>query len=261
MDDEHKFDAKKFRDDLHEQIHGHIDENMRMRVRREANRPGIVPGLLLIVFGTVILLDHMGYLDANRLWRFWPVILIVVGAVKFFKECSRLAGGLLMMVGGLLLLNNLGLTRLSWNDIWPFMLIASGAILIWSRMEMPRIPHPTASGPNTVNEFALFGNVDRRVGTTSFQGGRASSIFGAIKLDFRTAEIEGEEAVLYLEAIFGGIELIVPERWNVQFEGQSIFGGYGDETRAPAVDAMGTATKKHLIVRGRSIFGGVVVKN
>lgn len=261
MDDEHKFDAKKFRDDLREQIHGHIDESIRMRVRREAKRPGIVPGLLLILFGSVILLDHMGYLDANRLWRFWPVLLILVGAVKFFRECNRVVGALLMIAGGVVLLNNLGITRLSWNDIWPLMLIAVGATLIWARIEVPKFSPPPASGPNTVNEFALFGNVERRVNSTSFKGGRASSIFGSIKLDFRSAEIEGEEAVLELEAVFGGIELIVPERWNVQFEGQSIFGGYGDETRAPMVDAMGTAPKKHLIVRGHSIFGGVVVKN
>jgi predicted membrane protein len=234
-----------------------MDELKTNRDRRQ----GLVPGVLMILFGCVILLDHMGYLDANRLWRFWPVILIIVGAVKFFRECNRVVGALMMIAGGVVLLNNLGFAHLSWADLWPFLLITAGATMIWSRMELPRFSPAPASGPNTVNEFALFGNVDRRIGTTSFQGGRASSIFGAIKLDFRTAEIEGEEAVLYLEAVFGGIELIVPDRWNVQFEGQSIFGGYGDETRAPVVDAMGNSPKKHLILRGRSVFGGVVVKN
>ena len=232
----------------------------RLRINRE-RRPRVLPGLLLILFGTVVLLDHMGFLEANRLWRFWPLILIVVGAVKFFRECNRVAGMLLMLAGGVLLLNNLGITRFSWNDIWPFALIAVGVTMIWSKFELPKFSPPSPAGPNSINEFALFGNVERRINTNSFRGGTVSAIFGGVKLDFRSADIEGEEAVLYIEAVFGGVEVIVPERWNVLFEGQSIFGGYGDETRPPVADAMGTAPKKHLTLRGKSVFGGVVVKN
>jgi predicted membrane protein len=84
---------------------------------------------------------------------------------------------------------------------------------------------------------------------------------GGIELDFRGAEIEGEEAVLSVEAIFGGIEITVPDHWHVIFEGENVFGGYSDETRAPAVDAMGTTPKKFLILRGRCVFGGISVKN
>ncbi len=87
------------------------------------------------------------------------------------------------------------------------------------------------------------------------------SVFGGVEVDFRTADIEGEEAIVYVEAIFGGIELKVPERWKVVFQGQSIFGGYSDETRPPLADALGTAPRKTLILRGKAVFGGINVKN
>jgi len=63
------------------------------------------------------------------------------------------------------------------------------------------------------------------------------------------------------QTIFGGVELVVPTNWTVVFQGESIFGGYSDETLAPAAGNLQGAPNKTLIVRGRSIFGGVSVKN
>jgi hypothetical protein len=82
-----------------------------------------------------------------------------------------------------------------------------------------------------------------------------------VELDFRSAEIEGEEATLFVEAVFGGIEITVPERWIVNFQVQSVFAGYSDETREPLPDAIGTVPRKTLVVRGRATFGGISVKN
>jgi len=64
-----------------------------------------------------------------------------------------------------------------------------------------------------------------------------------------------------VEAVFGGIEIVVPERWTVVYEGQSIFGGYTDETRPPLPDVPGAPPRKRLILRGRALFGGINVKN
>jgi predicted membrane protein len=225
----------------------------------------LLPGAVLVLAGTVVLLDHMGVISSDRLWRFWPALLIAVGAFKFFRECNRVSGAILMLLGGVLLLNNLGYTRLSWWDIWPIALIAAGVALMWSRFELPRIPRTASggpnSGPNSINEYAMFGGVERRISVSNFTGGTATATFGGIELDFRSADIEGEEAVLYIEAVFGGIEVTVPEPWTVIYEGQSIFGGYSDETRPPLPELPGASPRKRLILRGRAVFGGISVKN
>ena len=265
MNGDDKFDGRKYAEHLRDQIRQDIDERMwrgrsPRRMGRES-RPGIIPGLVLVCIGTVILLDHMGYIPADRLWRLWPVILIVAGVVKFFKERNHAVGAVLMVLGGLFLASTLGYVRLNWNDLWPLALIGVGVALIWSRFEVPRMQARQSGDPNMVNAYAMFGGVERRIGASNFVGGDVSAIFGGVELDFRSAEIEGEEAVLYVEAVFGGIEIVVPERWTVVYEGQSIFGGYTDETRPPLPDVPGAPPKKRLILRGRALFGGINVKN
>lgn len=224
-------------------------------------RTGLLPGAVLIVIGTVVLLDHMGYLSADRLWKFWPVLLIVWGAAKLIEACNRVFGAIVALLGVLLLLHNLGYTRLNWADLWPLVLIGVGLSLIWHKFELPKLPPVSSGGPNTINEFAMFGGVERRVTVSNFSGGTATAIFGGVELDFRSADIEGEEAVVLVDATFGGIEITVPDRWAVVYEGQSIFGGYSDETRPPLPDVPGTAPKKRLILRGRAVFGGITVQN
>ena len=263
MNGEDRFDGKKYAENLREQIRQDIDEGMSGRGKRRCDaRPGILPGLVLVSIGTVLLLDHMGYIEGNRLWRLWPAILIVSGTVQIFHRANRAVGAVLVVIGALLLGSNFGLYHLSWNDMWPVILIGAGVALIWSRFEVPRMP--TGAGGeanNVVNAYAMFGGVERRISATNVTGGTVSSIFGGVELDFRSAEIEGEEAVLYVEAVFGGIEIVVPDRWSVSYEGQSIFGGYSDETRPPLPEVAGGAPRKRLVLRGRAVFGGINVKN
>lgn len=276
MSTEDKFDADKFsenlRDKIHRNVHDRIHEQAQKQFRNArasavqvhlgGRSAGLWPGVILVIVGTVVLLDHMHILPAELLWRFWPALLVVFGAFKFFEPHSRLLGILAVVAGTMLLLNNLGVARFSWWDIWPIALICAGLLLIWSRFEVPKLPPLSSSaGPNAINEFALFGAVERRITVGNFTGGAASATFGGVELDFRSADIEGEQAVLYVDAIFGGIDVTVPDRWIVVYEGQSIFGGYSDETRPPLPDVPGAPPRKRLVLRGRAIFGGINVKN
>jgi predicted membrane protein len=264
VSDEDKFGGRNFKEDLRDQIRqnidNRIDQSMGGRIRRRRT-PGMWPGVFLVIFGTVILLDHMGVISSEEVRKYWPLLLIAVGAIRFAEACNRAFSVLLMLAGGLLLLGNLGYVRLSWSEVWPILLIGAGLALIWSRFEMPKLPPVSAGGPNTINEFAMFGGVERRVSMSNFTGGNASAMFGGVELDFRSADIEGEEAVVFVEAIFGGIEMVVPERWMVVYEGQSIFGGYSDETRPPLPEVPGAPPRKRLVLRGRAVFGGISVKN
>jgi predicted membrane protein len=275
MDDQYKDDFKRdFNDEIHRSIHENIRRNMRERMQRSSRPPGMAAGLILIAVGTLFLLGHMGLVDTGRLWKFWPLIIVLVGLVKFFKERSQVGGAITIVIGVLLQLNQLGYLRLSWGSVWPLILIAAGIAMIWSRFEVPKFPTPpadagiagmgTVSGTSsyeTLNEYALFGGIERRMHTNSFRGGSIVSVFGGVEVDFLSADIEGQEAVIYVEAIFGGIELRVPERWKVVFQGQSIFGGYSDETRPPLADTPGSTPRKTLILRGKAVFGGINVKN
>lgn len=265
MDEEHKFDGRKFADDLGERIHQQANAGVFSGNPRSGRWIGILPGLLLAALGTIFLLDHMGVLRAESLWKYWPLLIIAAGLIKLFNQRDRVLGIGFILVGLLLQLHALGRVGLSWEIIWPILLIFAGLIIIWKKFETPIIPGVQGSlssgGRDTVNEYAMFGGVERRVTVNNFRGGNVTAVFGGVELDFRSAEIEGEEATLLVEAVFGGIEITVPERWNVSFEVQSIFAGYSDETRPQLPDPAGAPTRKTLVIHGRAVFGGISVKN
>ena len=86
------------------------------------------------------------------------------------------------------------------------------------------------------------------------------ALFGGIEVDLRDADLAENEAVIYANATFGGIELRVPEAWFVVVRGQGVFGGYSDQTRYVApVDP--DKPKKTLIVLGTALCGGVEIRN
>ncbi|MGB2628714.1 MAG: DUF5668 domain-containing protein [Candidatus Acidiferrum sp.] len=266
MNGDDQFDKKKFGENLRNEIHQAINANLQTHNRGVRRSNGLIPGVILVVIGSIFLLDHMGIIHAESLWKFWPMAIVAVGVLKLTQPGEKGLGMGFVVIGALVQFHELSLLRFSWATVWPFILILAGLSLIWSRLEARKISgvRGTLSGAGsreTVNEYALFGGVERRVTVSNFRGGNVTAIFGGVELDFRGADIEGEEAVIYVEAVFGGIEIMVPERWNVAFEVQSVFAGYSDETRQPLPDAVRSSPQKTLMLHGRATFGGITVKN
>jgi predicted membrane protein len=254
-----------FEPELKERIENDIKNRMNRGASRIPNHAGLIPGLLMVLVGTIILLDHLGYIHAEEFWKFWPLLVVGLGIAKLFSPGSRVGGVILILVGTFLQMNKLGLTRLNWWDIWPIALIAVGISLMFERLNWRLWKSPTlpsGSGASDVlSEFAVFGNVERRINVNNFRGGSINSVFGSVEVDLRSAEIEGEEAVISVEALFSSVELTVPERWVVVCQAQSVFGSYGDETRPPIPDVLNNSTRKRLVLRGKAVFGAITVKN
>jgi predicted membrane protein len=111
-----------------------------------------------------------------------------------------------------------------------------------------------------LNETTVFGGINRRIDSQEFEGGHISAVFGGIELDLRKANTKKDEIIIEADAVFGGIELTVPEHWRVTVQGSGIFGGYDDQTH-PSPAASPDEKRPHLIMTGSAVFGGVSVKN
>jgi predicted membrane protein len=222
-------------------------------------------GGILIVVGTLILLDHFGIVNANAVWKYWPMLVIVIGLRKFFAHGQQAWGAFVIFLGVLLQLDALGVAHFQWVDIWPVLLIGAGIFMIWGSLEariyLPRWGNSGGDPRTTLNEHVIFGGVEKRVNSKNFKGGQVDAVFGGIEIDLRDAEMEGDEAVLVANALFGGIEIRVPDTWFVASEGQGIFGGFTDSTHFHGVTDPSTPHRKTLIVKGSSIFGGVEIRN
>jgi predicted membrane protein len=230
----------------------------------EASRAGLVWGALIVAAGVALLLDHMGFLVIGSLFRFWPMILIFFGVGHLLTPTNRAWGMILVVVGAIFLLNNLGVTHLRFADMWPVAIIAVGLILMWGALKPPVVVNSSGGdkiSPDMFNATAIFGGIERRIKSQAFRGGRATCIFGGAELDLRDANIDGDEATLEVNCIFGGAEIRVPDAWNVHSMSTPVLGGYSDKTHISAAPDPSGGKRKTLIVTGTVIFGGVEILN
>ena len=219
--------------------------------QREFN-PAVLNGIGLIVVGALLLLDQMNIINLD----FWALIFGVFGLLRMFQAQDangRLWGIFLFAIGVAIELEHLRYFHLSLERTWPIFVIAAGLILVWRAYQQP-----TESGgvlsPH-LNVFAVLGGGEYRIRAQNFRGGDLVALMGGFDVDLRDAEIEGNEAVITVNALMGGGVIRVPERWAVSMRVAAFMGGHSLKARE------GTQTTKTLIVKGVAIMGGIEVRN
>ncbi len=263
--------GKNLRDDIRDRIHDEIRDRRRelkeLRRRQKGDRhespihSAVIGGIVCLV-GLLLLLDHLNIISVDHLWRFWPLILIAVGGAHMADPARRQWGAIVFVVGSIFLLSSLNILRFDWAELWPLAIIVAGGMMIWNSLQAQRRRTDIPDSASTMNAYAIFSGLERRVTAKNFRFGRVSAVFGGAELDFNDADIEGDTGELELNAVFGGVELRVPENWNVEARNQTMFGGYSDKTRNSkrAADPA-NAGGKTLIISGTVMFSGVEVKN
>jgi hypothetical protein len=102
-------------------------------------------GLVLVVVGVAMLLEFQNIVDIGPLWRYWPVILIGVGALKFFQAFDRdeQGGGIVMvLIGSWLLISIQHYWDLSFHETWPAVFVAIGISLLWKALPPMKLDKP-----------------------------------------------------------------------------------------------------------------------
>jgi class 3 adenylate cyclase len=85
----------------------------------------------------------------------------------------------------------------------------------------------------------------------------AVAVMGGCDIDLRQAEIDGPEVVITAVAFWGGIQIIVPEGFDVELEGFSFMGGRDLKLRnVPRIPG-----SPRIRVRGFAIMGGISVES
>lgn len=219
--------------------------------------PQLVLGLLIVTAGVFMTLDTVGILDAEYYLRLWPAGLIAIGLAKLWQSRGRhsgtIGGIILTLIGTWLLLDNLRIVRVDLWDAWPLLLVLLGGSIVW-RSVTGRRPAP-ADTNSIVSAVAILGGVNRGNNSGTFRGGDLTAIMGGCEVDLRQAKINGE-AIVDVFAMWGGIEIKVPDDWTVIGRVTPLLGGFEDKTRPPQ-----GASEHRLVVRGFVLMGGIEVKN
>ena len=221
----------------------------------------VILGVSVIALGVLFLLDNLGYINFRLSLRYWPVLVVIWGAVKLVEANSpheRFTFGAITAIGLALTLNRLGVVDFNMRTMWPVILILVGGAVVYKavagRRDIGMVAKDGEGGDTVVDVTAILGGFERRVTTPTFRGGEVSAIMGGCSLDLRASSIDGE-AVLNVFAVMGGITVKCPPDWTVVLQGTPIMGGFDEKTIAPPNNA------KRLIIRGYAIMGGVEVRN
>jgi len=236
---------------------------LRFRRRHRSAAQGVVGGGIVVVVGLLLLLNNMHIIRVRELWDFWPLILVVFGLARIVESCNPAGyiwGGLVAAVGAVLFLDNLGFISFSFEFLWPLILIGFGLTMLMKALDRQRLRAAGGVDHSPSSTLAaVFSGLQRRMNSPDFRGLDILALFGGVEVDLRGSRIEVDQATIDVNAMFGGVKLMVPDTWNVTVKGFGMFGAFDDKTIPPRVDP--NVKTQQLVVTGVNIFGGTTVKN
>jgi Cell wall-active antibiotics response 4TMS YvqF/Domain of unknown function (DUF5668) len=252
-------------------------------MRANHHRPGLWPGFLLVSVGTGLLARELGLLPAHiKVLDFWPLVIVTVGISVLLR-----AGGLVSAVlalafigtGGVLLAGNLGFLASSVTRFWPVLVVLLGLWALIRREAEADDPDPLSplEGGSTLADGSSSGNAplqpngdaDRlhrryvaagaqlRIESQAWKGGELIVTAGGVELDLRQASLAPEGAVLAVRVLMGGVDIRVPDTWQVHCDVTPLLGGADDLTRS----TQGVGSAPRLRIVGNVTLGGVTVQN
>lgn len=231
--------------------------------------PRLIVGVAIALFGGVLALDRLNLVMADQVLRWWPAVIVAVGALIYGQSRhvgSGVNGIIVMLIGGWLLLNTLEILEVRfWEMFWPVVLICIGSVLVMQALRHRRREAAGIDADDSVTAFAVLSGVKRTSMATRFRGGELTCFMGGAHIDLRQATIPpGEEAVLDIFAVMGGCEIVVPPSWTVATPIVPVMGGIDDKRLAPlpgSGDALGGRPAPRLVLRGVLLMGAIEIKS
>ena len=219
-------------------------------------------GIALVIFG---LIWGLNALDITRINIFfdgwWTLFIIVPCFIGLFNEKEKTGNIIGLVIGIALLLCCLDL--LDFNIIWklsfPTILVIVGLSFIFKDSLNNKINkeiNKINKENNSDNEYcATFSSQNVYFDDEEFKGANLTSVFGGVKCDLRKAIIK-ENQVINCSAIFGGIDIYVPENVKVKIKSNSIFGGISNKRKDVSKDK----DEKIIYINAIIMFGGIDIK-
>ncbi len=219
----------------------------------------ILWGIVLVIIGVVFSLNALDITDVNVFFDgWWTLFIIIPCAIGLFTEHEKTGNIIGVAVGVFLLLccQNILSFSMLWKLLVPAIIIIVGLKMVFTGIFANKaneiIKKMKIEGKDLKSSCAVFSGCNIKYDGEVFEGAELTAVFGSIDCDLRSAIIQNDCA-LQLSAIFGGIDILVPDNVNVKVSSNCIFGGISNRT----------AVKKEaptIYVSGTCMFGGVEIK-
>ncbi len=206
-----------------------------------------------IVIGILLVIIAIGYLgNIFEVWNFtlffpgwWTLFIIIPSVVSMVSNGFKPVSSTFLIVGAMLLVKSLGILP-EWlaRSFIPLLILAIGFFIIFN-----------AKTANLSKFYiALFSGRTPNYNGKLFDGAICTALFGGIELKLDKAEIT-DGSTIYAAAIFGGIDISLPQGVNVETNCLPIFGGISESKLRVPNDGFPT-----IKINAVAIFGGIDVK-
>ena len=236
-------------------------------MRASHNPPGLWPGLILISVGAGLVAREFGLLPPQvGVLDFWPLCVVLIG-ISVLLRAGGVVSAILALAfigtGGVVLAGNLGFLTSSVTRLWPVLLVLLGLWALFrggSEPEEhgPEEPEPSqAASPDRLSRHYICSGAQLRIESQAWQGGELGVSAGGVELDLRQARLDPAGAVLAVRVLMGGVDIRVPDTWEVHCDVIPLLGGADDSTRS----TQGASSAPRLRIVGNVTLGGVNVQN
>jgi predicted membrane protein len=172
--------------------------------------------------------EALPWVDGDFAANYWPVLIILVGIGVILQIFFGKGRRILFLVSG----------RKNFGS--------------YSKQD-------TGAGTNGVyNKSIVFGGAEDVFLESEFRGGTIEVVFGGVELDLSKTTLPEGDTVLIINAVFGGVEVRVPDEWEVLVEIGSTFGGVEESRKKKPQTEIDRS--RRLIIKGDVVFGGVEIR-
>jgi hypothetical protein len=221
----------------------------------------IIWGLIFIFIGAGIGGDIIGLWDFNPFFRGWWTLFIIVPCfISMIRGGFNTGNAIGFLIGVFLLLSCLDVFSISlWKLIVPAVLVIIGLAILLRGVFRGPVFKPNreaqASGGSAPNGAysAVFASNNIHI-DSEFTGASLDAVFGALTLDLRDAQINGD-VVINATAVFGGMDIFVPAGVNVKINNVPIFGGVSNKTGRKSEPG-----QPSIYLNSTCMFGGIDIK-
>ena len=218
----------------------------------------LIWGILFIIVGLIFGLNAMGITDINIFFRgWWTLFIIIPSLIGVIKESYKVGNYIWLLIGIVLLLSAQGIINFStiWKLAIPTILVIIGLSIIFKDVVGSKINDKIKelNKQGKTEYYATFSGEELTFTGSEFKGASLNAIFGGIDINLKDAVIE-EDIVINSTAVFGGVDILVPNNVNVKVKSSSIFGG---------TDNKMTENKENvptIYVKAFNLFGGTEIR-
>ena len=222
----------------------------------------IMWGLVLVALGVILGGNALGWFDIDIFFKgWWTLFIIVPCTISLITNPKEWLGDVIGVIIGVSLLLACQ-DVISFGNLWKLLLPAIVILIGLSMIVKNLFSQKFDKAVEKLNEKfdkddesgAVFGGTNINMAGKEFKGKNVSAVFGAVKLDLRDAKIK-EDVIVNATAVFGGVEILVPDDVIVETKSNSFFGGVSNKRTVKPKDKAPT-----IYVNGMALFGGVEVK-